>query len=155
MFVASCEIQPLDIFYAVNSQLLCTLSLFQYAILLGMVVILCLIPFNFTFIIELSNVGYCFAVTMEFLAFFQLRIRKAKDIKLLRKIWNAMMLLPTLLINLLVICLASYATYIYAVSMIVFGMILIHANSIWEYIRCNKVEPAKPSKGETSDISLL
>ena len=128
---------------------------FQYAILLGMVVILCLIPFNFTFIIELSNVGYCFAVTMEFLAFFQLRIRKAKDIRLLRKIWNTMMLLPTLLINLLVICLASYATYIYAVSMIVFGMILIHANSIWEYIRCNKVEPAKPSKGETSDISLL
>ncbi|KAL7449811.1 hypothetical protein ACHAWC_001825 [Mediolabrus comicus] len=123
-----------------------------YAILLGMVVILCLIPFNFTFIVELSNVGYCFAVTMEFLSFFQLRIRKAKDIKLLRKIWNAMMLLPTLLINLLVICLASYATYIYAVSMIVFGMILIHANSIWEYIRCNKVEPAKPSKGETSDF---
>ena len=67
------------------------------------------------------------------------------------------MLLPTLLINLLVICLASYATYIYAVSMIVFGMILVHATSIWEFIRCNKVEPAKLSKNadETNNVSLL
>mmetsp|Transcript_9013 Transcript_9013/g.15347 ORF Transcript_9013/g.15347 Transcript_9013/m.15347 type:complete len:538 (-) Transcript_9013:47-1660(-) len=120
-----------------------------YAILLGMAVILCLIPFDFQFIIELSNVGYCFAVTMEYMAFFQLRIRKANDIQLLRKIGNSMLLIPTLLFNLLVICLASYVTYIYAVSMIAFGVVLIHATSIWRCIKRDKVGATQDAKGAT------
>lgn len=117
----------------------------QYAILMGTALILCLIPFKFTFIVELSNVGYCFAVTMEFLAFFQLRIRKAND-KLLRKIGNVLLLIPTMSLNLLVICLASYVTYIYAVSMIAFGMLLIHANSIWRCIKRDKVGAEQDTK---------
>ncbi len=94
---------------------------------------------------------------MEFLAFFQLRIRKANDVKLLRKIGNSLLLVPTLLINLLVICLASYATYIYAVSMIAFGMILIHANSIWKCIKGGKVGAAHSSTSEDDrkDVTLL
>lgn len=115
-----------------------------------MALILCLIPFNFTFIVELSNVGYCFAVTMEFLAFFQLRIRKAKDTKLLRKIASLMLLLPTLFINLLIICSASYATYIYAVSMLVFGWVLIHASSIWKWMKLDNAEDANPSEEEVN-----
>ena len=115
-----------------------------------MALILCLIPFNFTFIVELSNVGYCFAVTMEFLAFFQLRIRKAKDTKLLRKIASLMLLLPTLFINLLIICSASYATYIYAVSMLVFGWVLIQASSIWKWMKLDNAEDANPSEDEVN-----
>ena len=129
------------------------LSPHQYAILLGMAVILCLIPFQFTFIVELSNVGYCFAVTMEFLAFFQLRIRKANDIKLLRKVLNSCLLVPTLMLNLLVICLASYATYIYAVSMIAFGVLLIHTESIWKCIKRNKVRVIHTSKDDATDAT--
>ena len=113
---------------------------------MGTALILCLIPFKFTFIVELSNVGYCFAVTMEFLAFFQLRIRKANDIKLLRKIGNVLLLIPTMALNLLVICLASYVTYIYAVSMIVFGTVLIHATSIWKCIKRDKVGAEQDTK---------
>ncbi|KAL7495724.1 hypothetical protein ACHAWT_004020 [Skeletonema menzelii] len=120
-----------------------------YAILLGTAGILCLLPFSFTFIIELSNVGYCFAVTMEFLAYFQLRVRKAKDIRLLRKIWNVMLLIPTLSFNLLIILLASYVTYIYAVCMIAFGLVLIHATSIWRCIKRDKVGAAQDAKDVT------
>ncbi len=89
-------------------------------------------------------------MTMEFLAFFQLRIRKANDINLLRKIGNFMLLVPTLLLNVLIICLASYATYMYAVSMIAFGMVLIHANSIW---KCTKRE--KVGEDDGKDVILL
>ena len=111
--------------------------------------ILCLIPFSFTFIIELANVGYCIAVTMEFLAYFQLRIRKADDITLLRKIGNGMLLIPTLSINLLVILLASYVTYIYALCMIAFGMVLVYSSSIWRCIKRDKVGAAQDAKSDT------
>ena len=86
---------------------------------------------------------------MEFLAYFQLRVRKAKDIRLLRKIWNVMLLIPTLSFNLLIILLASYVTYIYAVCMIAFGLVLIHATSIWRCIKRDKVGAAQDAKAVT------
>jgi len=47
-----------------------------YSLLLGLAVILLLLPFPFGLIIELSNFSFCLALTVEFLAFAQLLIRK-------------------------------------------------------------------------------
>ena len=47
------------------------------------------------------------------------------------------MLIPPMTINILIILLASYSTYIYVAIMITIGMILVHARAIHEaFKRC-------------------
>mmetsp|Transcript_23300 Transcript_23300/g.41762 ORF Transcript_23300/g.41762 Transcript_23300/m.41762 type:complete len:378 (+) Transcript_23300:564-1697(+) len=100
-----------------------------YALLLGLLVIMALLPLRFGLIVELSNFAFCLSVTVEFLAFAQLRIRKG-DCTKLRKAFYAIMLVAPMLFNIAVVLLASYATYIYGACLTVFGVLLIIAKRI-------------------------
>mmetsp|Transcript_36617 Transcript_36617/g.64184 ORF Transcript_36617/g.64184 Transcript_36617/m.64184 type:complete len:117 (-) Transcript_36617:1122-1472(-) len=101
----------------------------KYALLLGLLVIMALLPLRFGLIVELSNFAFCLSVTVEFLAFAQLRIRKG-DCTKLRKAFYAIMLVAPMLFNIAVVLLASYATYIYGACLTVFGVLLIIAKRI-------------------------
>ncbi|KAL3759065.1 hypothetical protein ACHAWU_008674 [Discostella pseudostelligera] len=100
-----------------------------YAMLLGLVVILAMLPFSFSVIIELSNFSYCLSITIEFLAFGQLMIRRGES-SAFRKTMYAMLLMAPLLFNVAVILLASYATYIYIACVFLFGILLINARRV-------------------------
>jgi len=100
-----------------------------YAILLGLLVILVLLPLPFGIIIELSNFSFCLSVIVEFLAFAQLRIRKG-DCTQLRKALYVILLVAPMLFNIAVLLLASYATYIFGACMTVFGILLINAKRL-------------------------
>lgn len=50
-----------------------------YSILLCLVVIASVLPFDFGVITELCNMGYCLSVSIEFMAFVQLQIRHGGD----------------------------------------------------------------------------
>ena len=101
----------------------------QYSLLLGLVVILLLIPFPFGFIIELSNFAFCMTLMVEFMAFAQIMIRKGDSSKLRKALYSIMLIIPMML-NIFVLLLASYATYIYGACLVVFGIILINAKRI-------------------------
>ena len=47
----------------------------KYALVLGLVVIMALLPLSFAVVVELSNFSYCLSISLEFVAFFQLRVR--------------------------------------------------------------------------------
>jgi len=100
-----------------------------YCILLGLVVILVLLPLPFGFIIELSNFAFCLSTIIEFLAFAQLRIRRG-ECSNLRKAIYVMLLIAPMLFNVVVILIASYATYIYGASLTVFGILLVNAKRL-------------------------
>jgi len=100
-----------------------------YALLLDLLVILLLLPLPFGIIIELSNFSFCISVTIEFLAFAQIRIRHG-DCTMIRKVLYSIMLIAPLLFNIAVLLLASYASYIYGACMTVFGVLLINAKRI-------------------------
>lgn len=105
-----------------------------YCLLLGVLLILVLLPLPFGIIIELSNFAFCLSVSVEFLAFAQLRIRKG-DCTKLRKILYGVMLVAPMLFNITVLLLASYATYIYGACLTVFGLLLINAKRIGSVFR--------------------
>lgn len=100
-----------------------------YALLLGTLVILLLLPLPFGTIIELSNFSFCINATLQFVVFGQLRIRNGDGSKL-RKFFYAILLIAPTVLNIAVLCLASYATYIYGASVTVFGVLLINAKRI-------------------------
>ncbi|KAL3803001.1 hypothetical protein HJC23_011624 [Cyclotella cryptica] len=105
-----------------------------YSIIMCLIVIASVLPLEFGLIIELSNFAYCVSVTMEFMAFVQLQIRKGDD-SILRKVFYALLVVPALIINLLVILLASYATYIYAAVVVVIGLLFINAKVLGSCVR--------------------
>jgi len=107
----------------------------SYALLLGIAVILALLPLPFTIIIELSNFAFSLSVTVEFLAFYQLRIRNGEHSRR-RKALYSVLLIPPMLFNLAVIMLASYATYIYGACLTAFGVILIQARRFDKVFCC-------------------
>ena len=90
---------------------------------MALAIILCLLPLKFSIIIELSNFSFVFAVTAEFLAFAQLRIRNGNG-SMMRRILYTIMIIPPLLLNLAVLLLASYATYIYGAIVTAIGIVL-------------------------------
>ncbi|KAL7539373.1 hypothetical protein ACHAXR_009222 [Thalassiosira sp. AJA248-18] len=100
-----------------------------YALILGVLVILVLLPLPFGIIIELSNFAFCLSVTMEFSAFAQLRIRNG-DCSKLRKSVYVIMLVAPMLFNVIVVLMASFAAYIYCACLTVFGVLLINAKKI-------------------------
>lgn len=97
-----------------------------YALLLSLAVMLLLLPLPFGIIIELSNFSFCLSVVVEFMAFAELRIRKGDCTWLQRGLYAILMVAP-MIFNVAVILLASYATYIYGLCVIVFGILLINA----------------------------
>lgn len=97
-----------------------------YALLLSISVIALLLWLPFSFIIELSNFSFCLSVMLEFLTFAELKIRNG-DWSKCRKAIYAILLIPPMLFNILVLCIASYAAYIYGASVLVLGVILTHA----------------------------
>lgn len=133
-----------------------------YSIIMCLIVIASVLPLEFGLIIELSNFAYCVSVTMEFMAFVQLQIRNggmcspsvfdlirdscydiikyfpcslfADDSKL-RKFFYALLVMPALMINVLVILLASYATYIYAAVVVVVCLLFINAKVLGSSVR--------------------
>jgi len=102
-----------------------------YSIIACLVVIASVLPFDFGVITELCNFGYCLSVSVEFMAFAQLQIRHGDD-STTRKVMYTLMLIPPMTINILIILLASYSTYIYVAIMITIGMVLVHARAIHE-----------------------
>lgn len=46
----------------------------SYSIVLCLIVVASVLPFEFGFIVELTNFAYCLSVTMEFMAFAKLQI---------------------------------------------------------------------------------
>lgn len=100
-----------------------------YALLLSLAVMLAMLPLPFGVIIELSNFSFCLSVMMEFLAFARLIIIKG-DYTKLRKAFYAIMLVPPMALNIVVLILASYVTLIYGACVTALGIILISAKSM-------------------------
>ncbi|KAL7481630.1 hypothetical protein ACHAW6_007313 [Cyclotella cf. meneghiniana] len=105
-----------------------------YSIIMCLIVIASVLPLEFGLIIELSNFAYCVSVSMEFMAFVQLQIRNGDDSNL-RKFFYALLVVPALMINVLVILLASYATYIYAAVVVVVFLLFINAKVLGSSVR--------------------
>jgi amino acid transporter len=128
----------------------------SYAILMCLMVMACVLPLSFHVIVELTNFSYCIAVTMEFLAFAQLRIRGGDATKG-RKIVYVLVLILPMLYNILVVLLASYATYIFGISMILFGFLLIKASQICDFccgcIRSERCNDAIAEEREPNEVS--
>ena len=125
----------------------------KYGLLLSVVVILSLLPLPFGIIVELSNFAFCLSVALEFLAFAQLRICKGgmpviiliaafvnfflvrsihfsislSDGSKVRKTMYTIMLVPPMLINIIVIMLASWSTVIFGACLTFIGVLLILA----------------------------
>mmetsp|Transcript_2518 Transcript_2518/g.4609 ORF Transcript_2518/g.4609 Transcript_2518/m.4609 type:complete len:239 (+) Transcript_2518:1201-1917(+) len=118
-----------------------------YAILLSMVVIMCLLPLDFGLIVELANFSYCLSITFEFVAFAKIRIFNG-DNSLIRKAFYFVIITFPMLFNVLVIALASYATYIYGAVMVVFGFLFVNAHSIGT--NCRRL--ARRSKNRKSEV---
>ena len=126
-----------------------------FAILLGLLVILLLLPLPFGTIIELSNFSFCFNSTLQFVVFGQLRIRNGDGSRLRKFFYVIMLIMPTLL-NVAVVLLASYATYIYGASSLVFGLLLVNAKRIgksWRSFR-NRGSEEEAEDGERRTCSL-
>ena len=98
----------------------------QFGLLLALIIILLLLPQKFSIIIELSNFAFVFAVSAEFLAFAQLRIRNGNG-SMLRRILYTIMIIPPMLMNVAVLLLASYATYIYGAIVTTLGIALVYS----------------------------
>jgi len=94
------------------------------ALILGLLGVMIMLPLPFGFIVELSNFAYCISVIIEFLAFAQLRIRRG-DGTMLRKTVYALLLIAPMLYNIVVLMVASYATYIYGACASALGALLI------------------------------
>ena len=107
-----------------------------YSLLIGLAVILLLVPFPFGFIIELSNFSFCVALSVEYMAFAELMIRKGDSTKLRKCLYSIMLILPMLL-NIFVLFLASYATYIYGACLTAFGILLINAKRLNSLACCS------------------
>jgi len=97
-----------------------------FGLLLALIIILLLLPLKFSIIVELSNFSFVFAVSAEFVAFAELRIRKG-DGSMLRRILYTIMIIPPLLLNVAVLLLASYATYIYGAIVTTLGIVLVYS----------------------------
>jgi hypothetical protein len=139
------------------------------------------LPLTFGLIVELSNFAYCMSVTLEFLAFVKLQILdegklhtllwnsmslhrlclkyimlprciSPSDHPILRKTMYFLFLTPALIINVLVMLLASYATYIYAAIVIFIGLLLINAKPIGSFFR--KLGRSHKNEGSSSIGSL-
>ncbi len=135
-------IQDVTFFCMLNSH--CCSCHFQYALLLGLVVILALLPLQFGIIIELSNFAFCISVSIEFLAFGHLRIRRG-DCSKLCKLFYVILLITPMLFNIAIICFASYATYIYSACITVFGVLLINAKRLSSACCSRRGEADAPS----------
>jgi len=96
-----------------------------FGLLLALGLIVLLLPLKFGVIIELSNFAFVFQATCEFSAFAKLRIRKG-DGSLMRKTLYSLMIAPPLLLNITIMLLASYATYICGAIVMAFGVLLIY-----------------------------
>lgn len=119
-----------------------------YALLLGVVLILALLPLPFGTIIELMNFTFCISVSIEFMAFAQLRIRAGESTKF-RKVLLSIMLIFPMTFNVLIILTASYATYIYAATVAVIGVVVISARG---YLADEEVLQSRRDETENARI---
>lgn len=96
-----------------------------YALLLNVILILAFLPFNFGKIIELSNFTFCLSVSIEFMAFAQLRIRTGESTILLKTLYTIMLVFP-MMVNIAIFVTASNATLIYGTTvLVVFGTYIL------------------------------
>ena len=72
---------------------------------------------------------------------------------MMRKTSYAILMTPAMVFNVLILLLASYATYIYAAIVIFIGFMLIYAKSINKFVR--RCVRSHKSNGEIGSVGTL
>ncbi|KAL3767923.1 hypothetical protein ACHAWO_001819 [Cyclotella atomus] len=123
-----------------------------YSIMLCLIVVASVLPLDFALIVEMTNFAYCVSVTLEFASFIKLQVIDGGH-SIVRRITYAIMMAPALIINILVMLLASYATYIYAAVVIMIGFALINAKPMNKFAK--RCLTSRKEQGETNSVGTV
>lgn len=111
-----------------------------FGIILGVIVIIVMDLFSdFDQLIEMLNFNYAIALLMEYGAFFKLRISKPDLVRPYRIPMNTfgcgLLFLPTVLLTIVILCLANVATYAMFSGVVVSGLFVFYAKQRSQYQR--------------------